>query len=227
MKMIRILITALLLIPMCSARAQNMVIDLDKFSDLKVFDRVNVTLVKASENKAIVSGDDQDDIKIVNDDGLLKIRMDLDEFLDGNETSVELHYTEELNMIDANEGAKVSASNTLNNKYLVLKSHDGAQLRIAVDARNLDPQAITGGKIWVTGKAPNQEATVRSGGEYHAKDLTSQQTDVSVFAGGKAFVNSKEYVEANVTAGGTIEIFGNPDKVDEDKTFGGSIIMKN
>jgi len=50
---------------------------------------------------------------------------------------------------------------------------------------------------------------------------------VSVFAGGKAFVNSKEYVEANVTAGGTIEIFGNPDKVDEDKTFGGSIIRKN
>lgn len=208
------------------AVAQNTTIDLDKFTELKVFDRVNVTLVKSSENKAVITGDDQDDVKIVNDDGLLKIRMELDEFLDGNETNVELHYTEDLSLVDANEGSKISSENTLGSTYLKLRSQEGAQLRIAVDTRNLDAKAVTGGKIWVSGKAPNQEASIRSGGEYHAEDLTAQQTEVTVFAGGKAFVNSKEYVEANVTAGGTIEIYGNPEKVDEDKTFGGSIIVK-
>ncbi len=206
--------------------AQKTTIDLEKFSELKVFDRVEVTLVKSSENKAIISGDDQDDVRIVNDNGLLKIRMDLDEFLDGNETYVELHYTEEIGLVDANEGAKITSEEALTNKYLKLRSQEGAQLHIAVDATNLDAKAITGGRIWVTGKSPNQEAAVRSGGEYHAKDLATKQTEVTVFAGGKAFVNSKEYVEANVTAGGTIEIYGNPEKVDEDKTFGGSIIIR-
>ena len=206
--------------------AQKTTIDLEKFSELKVFDRVEVTLVKSSENKAIISGDDQDDVRIVNDNGLLKIRMDLDEFLDGNETYVELHYTEEIGLVDANEGAKITSEEALTNKYLKLRSQEGAQLHIVVDATNLDAKAITGGRIWVTGKSPNQEAAVRSGGEYHAKDLATKQTEVTVFAGGKAFVNSKEYVEANVTAGGTIEIYGNPAKVDEDKTFGGSIIIR-
>lgn len=222
---IRIVLTVLIM-SSCIAIAQKTTIDLEKFGELKVFDRVRVTLVRSSENKAIVSGDDKDDVRIVNDKGLLKIRMDLNEFLDGNETNVELHYTEELNLVDANEGAKITSDKALTNKYLKLRSQEGAQLHIAVDAINLDVKAISGGRIWVTGKAPNQEATVRSGGEYHAKDLATKQTEVTVFAGGKAFVNSKEYVEANVTAGGTIEIFGNPDKIDEDKTFGGAIIIR-
>mgnify|MGYP003868989717 CR=1 FL=1 len=216
----------LLLITSMAAQAQNTTIELENFSELKVFDRVEVTLIKSTENKAVVSGDDQDDIQIVNDNGLLKIRMDLDEFLDGNETNVALYYTDELSLIDANEGAKITAEKALTNKYLKLRSQEGAQLHVAVDTRNLDAKAITGGRIWVTGKAPNQEAAVRSGGEYHAKDLATKQTEVTVFAGGKAFVNSKEYVEANVTAGGTIEIFGNPEKIDEDKTFGGSIVIR-
>lgn len=222
---IRILL-AVLIMSSYGAIAQKTTIELEKFSELKVFDRVRVTLVKSSENKAIISGDDQDDVRIVNDKGLLKIRMDLDEFLDGNETSVELYYTEELSLVDANEGAHITSENVLTNKYLKLRSQEGAQLHIAVDALNLDAKAISGGRIWVTGKAPNQEASVRSGGEYHAKDLATKQTEVTVFAGGKAFVNSREYVEANVTAGGTIEIFGNPDKIDEDKTFGGSIVIR-
>lgn len=222
---IRILF-AVLMMSSLGAIAQKTTIELEKFSELKVFDRVRVTLVKSSENKAIISGDGQDDVRIVNDKGLLKIRMDLDEFLDGNETNVQLYYTEELSLVDANEGAHITSEKALTNKYLKLRSQEGAQLHIAVDALNLDAKAISGGRIWVTGKAPNQEASVRSGGGYHAKDLVTKQTEVTVFAGGKAFVNSREYVEANVTAGGTIEIFGNPDKIDEDKTFGGSIVIR-
>ena len=218
---------ALSIITSFSVLAQQTTMELDRFNELKVYDRIEVTLVKSSENKAVISGDEQEGVRIVNDNGLLKIRMDLDEFLDGNKTNVALYYTDELSLVDANEGAKITSEGALKDKYLKLRSQEGAQLHISVDARNLDAKAISGGRIWVTGKAPNQEAAVRSGGEYHAKDLSSNQTEVTVFAGGKAFVNSREYVEANVTAGGTIEIYGNPEKVDEDKTFGGSIIMRH
>ncbi|WP_149274906.1 head GIN domain-containing protein [Pareuzebyella sediminis] len=208
------------------AWAQKTTIDLEPFNELKVFDRINVTLVKSSENTAIVTGDDQDGVKISNDNGLLKIRMDVTDFLDGDETFVELRYTENLELLDVNEGAKITSSETLHNNFLNLRSQEGGQLNIAVDSRNLNAKAISGGKIMVTGKAPNQEASIRSGGEYDAKNLSAKQTEVTVFAGGKAYVNSDEYVAANVTAGGRIEIFGNPEKVDEDKTLGGTIIMK-
>ncbi|MBC6998136.1 head GIN domain-containing protein [Cytophaga sp. FL35] len=223
------IVTAFLIIVLSGTLAfgQKTTIDLDKFMELKVYDRINVTLVKSTENKAIITGDDADDVKISNDDGLLKIRMEVKDFLDGNETNVELHYTEELALIDANEGAEVVSQSELANRYISIRTQEGGQVKASVNTRNLDVKAITGGKIWLSGEAPNQEASVRSGGEYHAKDLASNQTEVTVFAGGKAFVNSKEFVEANVTAGGTIEIFGNPEQIEQDKTFGGSIVVNN
>ncbi|AYN68906.1 DUF2807 domain-containing protein [Euzebyella marina] len=205
--------------------AQKTTIDLEKFVELKAYDRINVTLIKSEVNRAIITGDDADDVSISNDNGLLKIRMEVQDFLDGNETNVELHYTEELGLVDANEGAKIVSEGILGNRFIKLRTQEGGQVRASVNTRNLDAKAISGGKIWVTGKAPNQEASIRSGGEYHAKELEANQTEVTVFAGGKAFVNSKEYVEANVTAGGSIEIFGNPDQIEQDKTFGGSIVV--
>ena len=42
------------------------------FSAVKVYDRINVTLVKSSENKIQVKGDDPD-VEIVNKNGELKI----------------------------------------------------------------------------------------------------------------------------------------------------------
>ncbi|PKA97262.1 putative autotransporter adhesin-like protein [Flavobacteriaceae bacterium MAR_2009_75] len=225
MKHFRIFFLALLL---CSvtAIAQKTTMELNTFNELKVFDRINLTLIKSSENKAIITGDDADEVKISNDNRLLKIRMEVDEFLDGNETYVELHYTDDLGLVDANEGAKITSESNLEHKFVKLRSQEGAQIRTGVNTRNLDVKAISGGKIWVTGNAPNQEVSIRSGGEYHAKEMTADQTEVTVFAGGKAYVNSKEYVEANVTAGGIIEIFGNPEQVEEDKTFGGSIVIR-
>ena len=44
------------------------------FSAVKVYDRISVTLVKSSENKIQVKGDDPD-VEIVNKNGELKIRM--------------------------------------------------------------------------------------------------------------------------------------------------------
>lgn len=63
-------------------------------------------------------------------------------------------------------------------------------------------------------------------GDYNAKDLLSKQTDITIFVGGDAIVNVSDYVETNLTAGGTIEIHENPGTVKEDKTFGGSIIIR-
>ena len=225
MKNVTLLLAAFLLTGI-SAVAQKTTIELNLFTELKVFDRVNVTLIKGTENKAIISGDNQQDVKITNDKGLLKIRMDTGDFLKGNKTSIELHYSEALDLVDGNEGAEILSTEPLDNTFLSLKAQEGAKLTLVLAVRNLNIKAISGGKIHVSGSSPNQEATVRSGGEYHAQDLIAKQTEVTVFAGGKAVVNSIEYVEANVTAGGTIEIYGDPDKVDENKKFGGSIILR-
>src|SRR5690606_11659131 len=153
-----------------------------------------------------------------------KIRMEIENILEGEEITVKLHYTDELSLIDANENAKISSDNEINSHYLTVRVQEGSEIDILINNPTLKSKAVTGGKIRIAGKANNQEVKVRTGGAYHGKDLISDQADVMVFAGGKAFVHVTDLVEANVTAGGTIEIFGGP-KVREDSTFGGSIVI--
>lgn len=208
------------------AQDNNTSIDLDAFDEIKVYDQINVTLVKSDKNQAVVSGDDVEKVSIGNDDGRLHIKMEVDNMLDGNETNVILHHTEDLRLVDANEGAEITSEEQLEAKYLTLRTQEGGKLIVKVNARNLDSKAVTGGEIKISGNAENQEVNIRSGGQYDAKNLSTKRTDITIFAGGKGTVNASEIVEANVTAGGTIEIYGNPETVNENDTFGGSITVK-
>lgn len=223
MKTIKILVASLICLATFTMTAQTKTMTLQSFDEIKVFDQIHVTLVKSSENKAVISGDDVDEVAIVNNSGKLKIRMELDNFLDGNETKVMLYYTEDLEMIDANEGAKIMSDDTIKSNYLEINAQEGANINVSVDAKNVDVKVISGGEATVTGDAPDLEVTVRSGGDFYGKDLDSENATVSVFAGGGARISADKYVDASVTAGGSIEIHGNPDKIDRSKTFGGSI----
>ncbi|MEO9893821.1 head GIN domain-containing protein [Aurantibacter sp.] len=220
------LIATILMTTPLMAQEKDITMNLDNFDELKAFDQINVNLVKSDKNWASITGDDNDEVKIVNNDGRLKIRMELDNFMDGNETTVTLYHTEDLQLVDANEGAKITSSDELEAKYLTLRSQEGGEIQTEVNTRNLDSKAVSGGVIKLSGNAENQDVNIRSGGQYDAKDLQSNQTDITIFAGGNATVTTEEFVAANVTAGGTIEIYGNPETVKEDKTLGGSIIMR-
>ncbi len=223
--MIQKMIWMILIAPI-TLTAQKTTVELEKFNEIKVYDAINVNLVQSNENKAVITGDDVDQVAIINNDGRLKVRMEIDNLLDGKNTNVTIYHSEELSLIDANENATITAANTIDSKYINIRVQEGAKIELKVNARKLDSKAVSGGKINITGSVPNQDVVVRSGGQYFAEDLKTQSTDVTVFAGGKAFVNGNEFVEANVTAGGTIEIFGNPENIREDKTFGGSIVIR-
>jgi hypothetical protein len=128
--------------------------------------------------------------------------------------------------LDANEGAQILSEKELKGTYLILNAQEGGIIDIPTNSFNLDIKAVTGGKVRVEGKAPNLDVVVRSGAEFNGKELQTKQAEVNLFAGGNAAVNADEYVKATVTAGGTIEIYGNPDSIQKKKTFGGSIIVR-
>lgn len=219
-------IAAILISTVLIAQEKDISISLETFDEVKVFDQINLVLVKSDKNWANISGEDSDEVNISNNDGRLKVRMEIDNFLDGNETNVILYHTRDLQLVDANEGAMITSRHNLNARYLTLRSQEGAEIHTAVDTRNLDSKAVSGGILNLSGNTENQEVTIRSGGQYDAKDLKANQTDVTILAGGDATITTAEYVDANVTAGGTIEIYGNPETVKQDKTFGGSIIVR-
>jgi hypothetical protein len=44
--------------------------ELEKFAQLKAYDRITVTLVKGNENKLVITGDGEDKVEVDNDRGI-------------------------------------------------------------------------------------------------------------------------------------------------------------
>ena len=53
-----------------------------EFSELKVYDLIEVELIKSDTDKVVISGDNKDDVLVNNKNGTLKIKMKLEEAFD-------------------------------------------------------------------------------------------------------------------------------------------------
>ncbi|MFI1772593.1 head GIN domain-containing protein [Thalassobellus citreus] len=192
------------------------------FSELKVYDLIEVELVKSNENKAIITGDNKENVIINNKNGTLKIKMKLEEAFDGNKTKVILHYNT-IDIIDVNEGAKVHSDDTIKQFEVDLKAQEGGQINVPVNVTYTNIKAVTGGVITVTGKSKSQNVSILTGGVYEGKELKTDKTEVNIKAAGEAYVNASKLVDAKIRAGGDVFIYGNPETVKESKVLGGRI----
>lgn len=197
--------------------------ELDKFTELKVYDRIIVSLVKSTENKIVITGDDKDEVSISNKGGLLKIRMEFDNFLDGKEAKATLYYTEILSLIDVNENAKVVSGEIFKGNYTQIKGQEGGKIDLKINLEKLFVKSVSGSEITLSGATNEQEVTVNTGGKVFNKELQTKNTKVVVMAGGRADVYATNLMDAKVKAGGYIYIYGNPKTIEKDKIFGGKI----
>ncbi|SDL74391.1 head GIN domain-containing protein [Kriegella aquimaris] len=197
--------------------------ELEKFTEIKVYDRIIVTLIKSNENRLEITGDDKDEVNISNKNGLLKVRMEFDNFMDGDEAKATLYYSETLKLLDANENAKINSKETIKGERVEIKTQEGGKIDLKVDIKDLYSKSISGGEITLTGNAKVQEVLVNTGGKVYNEALNTETTKVTVNAGGRADVKASESVEAKVRAGGSIYIYGNPKQIEKDKVFGGKI----
>lgn len=197
--------------------------ELYKFSEVKAYDGITVKLIRSDVNKAVITGDDKSEVEFVNKSGILKIRMELDNFLDGHNTTVMLYHTENLVVLDVNEKAKIISDDQLRSVSLEMRAQEGGELRLQVEADKIDVKSTTGGIVSLSGIAKIQDVSVNTGGTVNNEGLKTEQTDVSVNAGGTANINASNIVDATVRAGGTINIYGNPKEIKETKFVGGNI----
>ena len=199
--------------------------ELEPFTQIKAYDRIVVTLVKSTENKLVISGDEQDEINISNKDGVLKIKMEFDNFMDGDEAQGTLYYSEALTLIDANENAKIVSDETIKGKRIEIKAQEGGKINLKIALDDVYVKSISGGEIVLTGNSTTQDVLVNTGGRVTNEDLNTKTTKAVVTAGGRANVKASDQVEAKVRAGGYIYIHGNPKEVEKDKVFGGKIVI--
>lgn len=191
------------------------------FNSVKAYDRINVTLVKSSENRVEIKGDD---VEIVNKNGELKIRMIPTKIMQGDKVFVTVYY-EDIDEIQASQGSKIS-SEDLESKKLSITSNEGSVLNLYVDTHLLNVKANSGGIINISGTAETQDVLVNSGASYNGEDLKSEVTSVTANAGGTAEIYASKTINATTRAGGNIEVYGAPKNRNTKNVIGGRIDFK-
>jgi len=224
MKRIILLVTILV---SGAAMAQN---EIEKtigdFDELKVYDLIEVELLKSDQNKAIITGSNTQDVVINNKNGTLKIKMNIGKIFDGTNTKVKLYY-KSLDIIDANEGAKIYSTDIIKQFEINLKTQEGGSIQVPLEVSYTNIKAVSGGSIKTKGVSKAQNVTLLTGGLYRGEELETDKTDVSINAAGEAHVKASKLVNAKIRAGGDVYVYGNPETINENTALGGRVKKMN
>ncbi|OBQ51954.1 DUF2807 domain-containing protein [Tamlana sp. s12] len=193
-----------------------------EFTELKIYDLIQMELVQASENKIVITGENSNNVVINNKNGKLKIKMNIEKIFNGNSTKVTLYY-KHIDIIDVNEGAQVTSNDVIKQFEIDLRAQEGGTISVPVEVKHTLVKAVTGGVITVKGNSKDQKIDINTGGIFKGEELITEDTDVSIKAAGEAHVNATEEVNAKIRAGGNVYIYGKPEVINENTALGGTV----
>lgn len=199
---------------------------LGAFNTIKVFSGLTVELQKSDISKAVITGKKADQVSIKNKNGVLKLSLSFPEGFKYDDVKIVLYYTDDITVLDANEGAFIVSKATLKQQSITLKVQEGANITVPLTVKYLTIKAVSGGVINVVGTTKNQTIEANTGGIYKAFDLKSTQTIATSSAGSVVYVQVSEVLDANVNFGGSIYYKGTPEELKTKKVAGGTIKQK-
>jgi len=195
------------------------------FTKLKVFDQINVELIPGDEYKADISGKNASNVEFVNSGNELKVRMVTSKVMQGDATKIILYY-KNLGSIQASQGSIISSTSPITSSNLSLISNEGSVIDVLANSAAITSKVNTGGLIKIAGETTTQDVVVNAGGKYEGAELKSENTSVTVNAGGEANVFASQDVTTTTRAGGIINVYGNPENRNEKKVIGGKVNYK-
>jgi hypothetical protein len=224
MKKIIIAIVGLLSIGMMAQKSVSINEDID---GLKISAGLLVELyTNADENKIVASEKVFEAINYKVRENQLKISSSIETLLEGD-VPLELKvYVKDLNNLNVVQGSEVKFINKFETDELFLRAGEGSTISGEIYVNTLEAKVISGGEIEIVGEAKSQEVEVNTGGEYDGEDFITENTFVKISYGGEAEVYASKNCEAKVIVGGTIDIYGNPEFLNEKTNFGGEINLK-
>ena len=192
------------------------------FKILKVYDLVNIELVRAEENYAEVTGEYSNNTVIKNKNGELKVRMGIEKRFRGANTKIKIFYNN-IDKIYVHEGAFVYSKDTIAQTDIYIKADEGARVVFNINTETLSTNTSSGATIDLQGKTHHHRAKVNTGGELKASKLETEDTEVFLTTGAVADVFAKNTLGVNVRAGGTVNVHSKTRKIVENILAGGTV----
>lgn len=197
--------------------------ELEEFSVLKVYNGIELEIIKSDEQKIIVTGEKAEKVKIKLDKLTLKIALRFPETMAEGKVKAQLFIKDNIGIIDGNEGAIITGKG-FNQSKIEIKAQEGAFINLVVDTKHLFIKTSSGGVIKLSGSTKNQTIDANLGGTYHGYNMmVSDVCSVKAGSGAKVEVQAGETLDAKVSFGGSIFYKGEPEVLKDKKVIGGVI----
>lgn len=201
------------------------------YATLKVYNGIEVALIKSNEQKLEITGEKSELVKVKNVNNILKISLPFSIIPAENSAEgkvfVKIYYNKNITLIDANEGATITAKD-FNQDKIEVNAQERAFITLTTTANYISVRASSGGIIKLSGTAKNQDVDVDLYGIYHGYNMNvSGNSAVKSATGAKAEILAGDVLNAKVSFGGSIFYKGNPAIVKDKKVIGGIIQKRN
>lgn len=196
---------------------------LGDFNVIKTYRGLTVELIKSDTPEVIIEGEKSKEVTIKNINGILKISMTVLETFSANQVKIFVYYNNNIDIIDANEGSKISSNEYIEQEKIELKAQEAGQINLKIKTSNLDVKTISGAQIILEGSSINQNVIANTGGVYEGANLSTDYSKVTASSGGLATINASDLVDVNAKLGAIISITGNPSQVNKRESLGGYV----
>tara|TARA_B110000091_G_scaffold213648_1_gene263725 strand:+ start:2654 stop:3343 length:690 start_codon:yes stop_codon:yes gene_type:complete len=211
-----------------NALAQSVITkNLGDFTTLKVYNGIEVELIKSNEHKLEITGEKAEIVKIKNVNNTLKLSLPFSLKPEKNaangEVLIKLYYNKDIAIIDANEGSTITGKDITQDK-LEVNTQERAFINLVIKVKYLEVRASSGGIIKLSGDTKNQNVDVDLYGIYNGFSLICEVNSiVKAGTGAKAEILAGEILNAKVSFGGSIFYKGSPEVLKDKRVIGGII----
>lgn len=185
--------------------------------DLPEFDRIDISaglMLEATAGGAQsvsveTDGGDFSDLEIKVDDGVLVISREWNR-LRWHQKKADYKITvsaRDLNGLEASSGSHSKLSN--------------------INTRRFSLDLSSGAHVAVEGQCDNCEVDLSSGANLKARELSCDNANIDVSSGGHGEITVVQSLVGDASSGGHVAVFGNPERVNIDKSSGGRIKVKS
>ncbi len=200
---------------------------LKDFKTLKVYNGIDVELIKSDKQEITISGEKAEKVKLREENDVLKISLRFPETMADGNVKVAVYFTKPILIIDGNEGSYIIGKD-IDQPILDVKAQEGAYINLSTKTKDLTVKTTSGGVVKLTGSTENQTVKSDLASTYHGYNLEVENVSyVKAGSGAKAEVHSGNTLDAKVTFGGTILYKGQPEIIKEKRVIGGSIESRN
>jgi hypothetical protein len=196
------------------------------FSSVYFFGNIEVQMVKADSNYAILTAEGELKLNTVTTQ-LKKGKLIIKNTGIGDEKQLHIiFYYKSINSIAAKAGVELSSKDVFIAKDFKIRLSKGAEARIEVDLKSFDASVLQGSKLYVSGKVVDLKAYCNTGSVFSAYKLNCTNVDLKAITGSEIMVSVSKNLEANAHTGGSIYYKGSPKIVSQKANTGGTITKK-